>query len=185
MELIVLPAKLTWLLQPLDTHAFALLKRLLHSGLLDARAERQGLLDTDAWWRCMVHAVDSSLMHRDWWAVFKSNGLASEPLDLWPKLRELGLTATAVQPRAVDVADLVACLPERCDMTKVRVMWRYATRPRLPLVIALLPPPAAPALPPPALESQESSARVSQRRRRAPAGDPADRSPSPVARRLR
>ena len=184
MELIVLPAKLTWLLQPLDTHGFALLKSLQHSSLLAARGARDGQLDSTAWWHAMLHAVRGALLGRNWWDVFRSNGLASEARDLREKLRDLGLAAVVENVGALAVEDLQGCLPERSDMNKLRVMWRYALRPRLPGLLAL-PPPAAPALPPPPVESPlPLGLRLSQRRPRPPPAHSAEHSPSPVARRL-
>ena len=168
MELLVLPAKLTWLLQMLDTHCFARLKQLLHEGLLNARLEGQGNLSAARWWSSMLNAVERALLHRNWMTVFKANGVAGNSADLRPKLLRLGMGAIADAPQPLGLEDIKACLPVRSDHTKARVMWQYALRARLPAVIALPPPPpAAPALPPPAAPDS-FAARVSARHRVGP-----------------
>ncbi len=168
MELLVLPALLTWLLQMLDTHGFAVLKQILHEGLLRARTEAHGNLTAAAWWAALLDAVDRALLHRDWMPVFKGNGLGGTGADLRPKLFQLGLGPVADVPLAVRLEDITECLPARSDHTKVRIMWRYAQRARLPDVIALPPPPPlAPALPPPRAPDS-IAARVAARRRAAP-----------------
>ena len=85
MELCVLPAKLTWLLQMLDTHCVVRLKQLLHEGLLTARLEGQGKVSAARWWSSMLNAVERALLHRDWMPVFKANGVAGSSADLRPK----------------------------------------------------------------------------------------------------
>ena len=76
MQLVFVPASLTWLLQPLDTHVFSLLKRRMvvvqqqiRSGAADGR------LPALAWVRILEQAVRDVVQSRDWHRAFSGNGL--------------------------------------------------------------------------------------------------------------
>ena len=71
----VIPAKMTWALQPCDTHVFASYKRLLgeeyqrRSGLTAAGDITWELLLVSLW-----HVVNTLLQGKDWSAAFDSVG---------------------------------------------------------------------------------------------------------------
>jgi len=78
--LVFIPAKLTWLLQPLDTHVFAMVKRYLKNALTAARAEADhGRLNNEQWLCVVLATIDFFLQH-DFSSAFVKNGLAGTQL---------------------------------------------------------------------------------------------------------
>ena len=76
MQIVLIPASLTWMLQPLDTHAFALLKRRMVSLQQSVRAQDpDGRLGCVAWIDILQQAVREVIQSRDWNAAFAGNGL--------------------------------------------------------------------------------------------------------------
>jgi hypothetical protein len=69
------PAGLTWLLQPLDTHAFRLYKAFLREAYGDARAAAEvGELPIADFLQCVYRAIRSVLQGHRWAASFDANG---------------------------------------------------------------------------------------------------------------
>ena len=67
---------MTWLLQPLDTHVFAKLKRKLHDLQAEARAEADdGTLPRTAWVGLLQKAITETLVERSWGHAFSQNGI--------------------------------------------------------------------------------------------------------------
>lgn len=74
--LMYVPASLTWLLQPLDTHVFRRYKRLLASALQDARTKSErGDLTTQEWIHCICAATRKGLQGKSWSSAFADNGM--------------------------------------------------------------------------------------------------------------
>lgn len=75
---IVVPARLTWLLQPLDSHGFVLYKNYLRRGFSDAACNA----DTRSYMRCMldlvVGAIRYVLQGRRWQHAFEQTGFATD-----------------------------------------------------------------------------------------------------------
>ena len=73
---IVVPARLTWMLQPLDSHAFVLYKNFLRRGFIDAVGDG----DTRSFMRRMLDLVIGAIRYilqgRRWQRAFEQNGLA-------------------------------------------------------------------------------------------------------------
>ena len=64
---IFIPAKATWLLQPLDTHAFALYKAALRRAYNDAHIDSGNhVLDTVSWIWILVKVTQQVLQGRTW-----------------------------------------------------------------------------------------------------------------------
>ena len=83
MQLVFIPGSLTWLLQPLDTHAFSLLKRRMVLLQQQTRATApHGRMTSTAWISILQQAVIDVLQARDWSHAFTGNGLlgADRPL---------------------------------------------------------------------------------------------------------
>ena len=96
MQIVLIPASLTWLLQPLDTHVFSLLKRKMVSLQQAVRAaDPHGRLHQTAWVDILQEAVRDVISSRDWSAAFAGNGL-------------LGITSRI---RSAVLGELGACLP--------------------------------------------------------------------------
>jgi hypothetical protein len=92
VHLVFVPAGLTWLLQPLDTHVFASLKRVLASMQQRERARRPpGPLPSGLWIDLLAEATFQVLVRGDWSRAFGANGLTGETTGLRSRIgRELG-----------------------------------------------------------------------------------------------
>ena len=76
IHLLFIPGRLTWLLQPLDTHVFAKFKRKLHDLQAEARAEAEdGTLPRTAWVGLLQTAIKEILVERSWGHAFTQNGI--------------------------------------------------------------------------------------------------------------
>ena len=76
---VVLPARLTWLVQPCDTHMFVKFKRYIKDKF---QAEFEGYADRRSI-TCMINlvtrAIRTVLQGHDWTHSFRENGLTGEP----------------------------------------------------------------------------------------------------------
>ena len=72
---LVIPARLTWLLQPLDTHAFAKYKRYLKTIFQDRDRRDQEENSTLLMVRLVIHTIRAVLQGFHWGPAFASNGL--------------------------------------------------------------------------------------------------------------
>lgn len=100
---VFVPAKMTWMLQPLDTHVFACLKARIRTATFEAKARgRCGRLPHLA--RVRVHGgvIREILVDRDWSSCMQRGGLTRDLRDLRPALKDLlvgqSLAATAPSP---------------------------------------------------------------------------------------
>ena len=72
---LVIPARLTWLMQPLDTHAFARYKRYLKMLFQDRDRRDQAHNATLLMVRLVIHTIRAVLQGYHWGPAFASNGL--------------------------------------------------------------------------------------------------------------
>jgi hypothetical protein len=111
VHLVLVPAGLTWLLQPLDTHVFATLKRVLASLQQQARAARlPGPLPPGLWLDILREAVLDVLVRRDWSASFAANGLTGDSMGLRGRISSLlgaSLPLPMTPPATEALQDLV------------------------------------------------------------------------------
>jgi hypothetical protein len=90
VHLVCIPGRITWLVQPLDTHAFAALKRLLHRLQQQARAAAPGgVLAATQWIELLETAVHELLVRGEWRDAIGGNGLLGDTRLLRPRLGEL------------------------------------------------------------------------------------------------
>ena len=75
---VVLPPRMTWLLQPLDTHAFQKYKAFLKKGFSDGLAEREGRLAIEFMIRLVVKSIRYVLQKFTWADAFEKNGLTGD-----------------------------------------------------------------------------------------------------------
>ena len=79
ITLLLVPSRLTWLLQPLDTHVFGTLKRVMHQRQLVLRgADADGLMPGTTWISVIADSVRDVLVGRDWSAAVQGNGLGGD-----------------------------------------------------------------------------------------------------------
>ena len=127
---VLVPAKLTWLLQPLDTDAFLPFKRRLRAAYQDACARSaDGTLTTRQFLPCVYDAVNGVLSGRCWETTFEQNGFGSNQTNISPYvMRQLQIDAPpsilAVRPT---LPQLVCCFPKRTKVPTA-ALWRQFDR---------------------------------------------------------
>lgn len=116
--LIIVPARTTFCLQPLDVHVFALYKACLIGAYQAARARSgssNGDLEISEFLPCVYQAVREVLEGRSWAHAFAQTGLSSQQQGICGSLkRRLGLTQTpAVSDARPSDDELRLCYPRR------------------------------------------------------------------------
>ena len=90
MELVLVPARLTWLLQLLDTHVFSQLKREMRRELWNAKASSPGgTISAAVQLQALTRATSNVLVQRSWTAFFPRVGLDGTVDALRPNLAAL------------------------------------------------------------------------------------------------
>ena len=96
---VLIPGRMTWLLQPLDTHVFAQFKRLLRRSVMNRRLESEdGRITWSQGLVAATQAVQVKLISKSWKRVMRGAGLDAEPGPLRPVLRDL-LNGVDLNPR--------------------------------------------------------------------------------------
>lgn len=135
--LIVVPAQMTFLLQPLDTHAFAIYKTRLQCAYQRARIgslSANGDISIAEFLPCIDHAIRSTLEARPWAAAFDSDGFGNRQRSLGGRVkRRLQLSADPDVPstRPTD-AQLSTCFPRR-TRPDFALLWSLFDEPVAPL----------------------------------------------------
>jgi hypothetical protein len=133
---LLISARMTWLLQMLDTHGFAAYKGMLVGEYQDALA--LGDVDIDTLLQCVYRTIEETIQSKDWGAAFDANGFGADQGALRASVRrhlelEGAVVVSSERPGADDVRP---CFPRR-SVVHPRVLSRMAL-------------PAPPALPAPA-----------------------------------
>ena len=171
--LLYVPARLTWLLQPLDTHVFASLKRRLHALQLEARCESvDGVLLGIHWLELLCRAVQEVLSGCDWAASFAANGISHGPPAMRGRVLEYlsaSLPLPLQAPTHAEILNLIGgrrpSLPEKLLAWPTQLA-AVGGAPRIPLGRRLPPPPLPPpSEPPPASSSTHVPVPISTRTR--------------------
>ena len=159
-----IPAHLTWLLQPLDTHVFAAFKASADAAYAALRSESpSGEVSDTAWLQLLVDTVTRVVKSRSWGHAFQQNGFSSVDAVRREIVAELGPGPLPSVPFGrPTLADLHKVYPAKCKVPE-RLLWRGVDGPRAPkalgakaagvapaagLAVLAPPPPAAPAEPP-------------------------------------
>lgn len=127
---IVVPARMTWLMQPLDTHCFRMFKLLLGKAAQGARGDTaDGQLSVAGFLSCVCHAIRHGLQGHAWAHAFDSDGFGGQQAGLSAYAQHvLGLGGAVRVPDSPPTEELVAmCLPRRA-----RVPIHVLLRPFLP-----------------------------------------------------
>lgn len=97
---VAVPAKLTWLLQPLDTNGFAAYKARLRKAFQTSRIRSvHGQMDLAGFLRCVEQTIRSVLQGRRWAGAFDSNGFGNLQADVSRRvLAQLGWEAPLAAP---------------------------------------------------------------------------------------
>ena len=90
MHLVFVPARVTWLLQPLDSHVFAKMKRRLRAMQQEARVTASsGTLTTTQWLALVIASVQEMLVDMTWAHAMRGNGATGEWLHLRSRISAL------------------------------------------------------------------------------------------------
>jgi len=115
--LICVPAGLTWLLQPLDTHIFSPYKAFLQNNFRSLAM--CGPVSKQQWLSLLVNGSTKFLCSRRWAPAFRDNGISSHRSDLSKPLRPyvpVHRSANTPIPAPTE-QDIALCLPrKRCDI---------------------------------------------------------------------
>ena len=158
--IVYVPAKLTWLLQPCDTHVFAAYKRQMQREYDDERASTStGHVTYAAWMLAIARTIVKVLESTAWQRAFAETGWTEDHMDTsFYILRHLDPAATL--PALCDrphESTLRACLPSNMKLNVLTLL------PRMPAIVAEAAPSHARSLPPAsdmlldALEAQEEA----------------------------
>ena len=75
IQLLFVPAKYTWLLQPCDTHVFQKYKQTLRKAYCELRRNSsEGAISSEDWWRCIVQLAGTFMAENSWGHTFDSDG---------------------------------------------------------------------------------------------------------------
>ena len=87
IRMILVPAGLTGILQPLDSHVFRQFRRRLEALWLDSKcAHEDGRVTFLAWMRLLKEAIEAVIVGKDWMSAFQQTGHFSRQSMVWGKL---------------------------------------------------------------------------------------------------
>ena len=120
IRLVFVPAKLTFLLQPLDSHCFSRLKRKLKEKWLSLAAESDsGTVSHQAWLSAVFIVVPSVLCGVKWKPAFQANGLLGEQLISARVLEQVGWASPPVVPACIPSEEqLKSVFPKRAQVSR-------------------------------------------------------------------
>ena len=147
--LVIVPAKLTWLLQPCDTHAFLKYKTHLRSAYQELRAQSDtGEVSIGAFLSAVYSTIRFVLQGQKWALAFDRDGFGAGQAEVAPYvLRQLCWgAAPAVGAAVPDQATLELCYPKNASIPTARLLQPLA--PVAPLALAGPAGPARPVAPP-------------------------------------
>lgn len=144
---VLIPAGLTYLLQPLDSHVFGSFKRELSEMQEKLRGEHPlGILQGDAWLNAVSSCVLQHIVHKDWTHAFGDNGMLQSTGSLRARIQGLlggcRLPLPLRLPSDEELGKLVGRSRVRLSEVVYRASKRLAQRPVaiMPHPIARLPP---------------------------------------------
>ena len=148
----LVPAKMTWLLQPCDTHAFARFKRAMQTLTEDAATlDGNGRADICACIRCVFTAVRHVLQGNPWKRAFGEVGLCgSQDALSYTVTRRLQLSGHVAVGNTQPPADALRCVFPRRSVVRYTALWPRRLPPPAPAAAVPLPPTPTQASPPPA-----------------------------------
>lgn len=119
IRLLYVPAKLTWLLQPADTHAFSRLKQRLRKAWLSLCVDSStGQVDRAQWLRQIFSVAHKLFTEVQWTSAFESNGLLDEHTVSQRILKQLGwATPMTVSSDVLTQAQLGVIFPRRTKVS--------------------------------------------------------------------
>ena len=144
--LILVPARTTWLLQPLDTHVFRAFKDRLRKAYQKARLQAATHdLNVQQFMPCLYEAIRVTMDESDWSSSFSENGFGQLQAQVKESIRrELAMDQPLCIPSARPTLEQLQCVFPKRTVVPTASLWRPFD------------PPSAPSL----ARSSASSARV-------------------------
>jgi len=115
INLIFIPAKFTWLLQPCDTGVFHRYKQCLQRRYSELRRDSAaGMVDQEDWWRVIIEEANAFVAQRSWSHVFAGNGFHGVDARLSSYIRNQmeWQEIPPLEPGMPSLADLQTVLPK-------------------------------------------------------------------------
>ena len=124
--LVLVPAKTTWLLQPLDTDAFNAFKRFLRRAYQNARAEAAvSDLSIGQFLQCLYQAIRCGLQSKSWASAFNKNGFGCHQAEVAEHvMRELGMEGPVQVSAARPSVHELECVFPRRTVIPAASLWR-------------------------------------------------------------
>jgi hypothetical protein len=116
VSVVFIPGRMTWALQPLDTHVFAQLKHAIRTKQFEAKAATSSsALPPGQRIRLHGDAINEILVDRSWTAVMERAGLSCTSAALRPALSELleNRNVEAAFPADDELLEILAVRPDR------------------------------------------------------------------------
>lgn len=139
------PAGLTWLLQPCDTHVFGRYKRFLGRALQNARTvSPDGQVSTSTWLRCVLLTIRKVLQGNHWGHAFAATGVSMHQAGVSSFVKDRlggGEPALDVPDTRPTPDNLASLFPKRCKIPH-RQLFHFAAPPAM--LPAILDDPAPP-----------------------------------------
>ena len=134
IRIVYIPAKMTWLLQPCDTHVFARLKLALRLSWQDQKSRSpDGEVSTEAWMRLVCNSIVSVVSKGDWHRAFLRNGVLDAQQQISDRLRsELDVHGDGIWSNEQPTLDAVMSIfPSRLKVDVLSyVLWQPKSRRR-------------------------------------------------------
>ena len=120
----VIPARLTWMMQPLDTHGFVLYKNWLRRHFIDALAEGDERPSMRRMLELVIGAIRHVLQGRRWQKAFDQNGFGEDLSTVSSFIRhQIGVDSVPLLPNECpSVAQLQLCWPRNRVFNEELVM---------------------------------------------------------------
>ena len=134
---VVVPAQMTWLLQPLDTDAFRPYKAHLRNAYQEARIKSAaGDLSVSEFMPCVYSAIAHILQGRPWATAFERGGFGDQQAEISQTVRdELRLDGPVHVPALRPTeAQLKCCFPRRSNIPSATI-WSPFDRLVAPMVL--------------------------------------------------
>lgn len=110
---VIVPARMTWALQPLDTHVFAVLKKRIRDLEFEQKvASHRSCLGPAQRVRLHGQAISEVLVGKSWASVLQRGGLTRDSAELRPALQEM-LRGSDITPAFPSKEDLMEALAVR------------------------------------------------------------------------
>lgn len=124
--LVFVPAKLTFLVQPLDVYALAPYKACL-AKLFAEKEDEHGVLDALSWLQCLCKAATTFWCARKWLPAFEKTGVVQTAGALTVELEHAGVPRVAQIPfMPPSREDIEAILPRGRFVPHVSLFWHPA-----------------------------------------------------------